>query len=328
MRLCFLLTGLLAIFSVQATTIKIATLAPDGTAWMNEMRAAAERAKARTSGRVEIKFYPGGVMGSAATVQRKVRVGQIHGGAFTGGELATLYSDVFLLNVPFLYRNLEEVAHVREEFDAKLIDGLKKEGWTVLGLSGAGFGYLMSQNPVANRDELSRQKVWLPEGDPISASMLSLAKVNPVTLPLSDVYTGLQTSLIDAVVNTPAGAIAFQWHTRLKYISDIPVTYVCGAVAIDTKVFSRLAEGDQAILLEEMGGALRTLETQAQKDNEGALSALQNQGLETVMVNEEERAEWYRLGHRTMDALDDDPNLQFDHLQWLREELQAYRKTQ
>lgn len=328
MRLCFLLTALLAVFSAQATTIKIATQAPDGTGWMNEMRAAAERTKARTDGRVEIKFYPGGVMGSAATVQRKIRVGQIHGGAFTGGELAGLYTDVFLLNVPFLFRGLEEVQHVREEFDDKLIEGLKQEGWTVLGISGAGFGYLMSQNPVANRDDLNQQKVWLPEGDPISAKMLSLARVNPITLPLSDVYTGLQTSLIDAVVNTPAGAIAFQWHTRLKHISDIPVTYVTGAVAVDSKVFLRLSADDQAVLLDEMGGALKALETRAQTDNEGALEALLNQGLETVSVNEEERAEWYRLGNRTMDALDEDPNLQFDHLQWLREELQTYRNAQ
>ena len=322
-----LIVSLVSSGSLHATTIKIATLAPDGTAWMNEMRAAAERTEEKTDGRVKIKFYPGGVMGSAATVQRKIRVGQIQGGAFTGGELATFYPDVYLLNVPFLYRSHEEVAHVREGFDEKLVDGLKDQGWTVLGLSGAGFGYLMSQSPVANRDDLSRQKVWLPEGDPISATMLSLARVNPVTLPLSDVYTGLQTGLIDAVVNTPAGAIAFQWHTRLKHVSDIPVTYVFGGVAVDSKVFSRLSAADQAVLLEEMSGALKTLEKQARSDNESAFSALRNQGLEMVEVSDDELAEWYRLGQKTVEALDADPDLKFDHLQWVRDRLKSYRES-
>jgi TRAP-type C4-dicarboxylate transport system substrate-binding protein len=60
-----------AVPAAAATQIKIATVAPDGTAWMREMRAAGEAIKKSTDGRVELKFYPGGVMGDAATVLRK-----------------------------------------------------------------------------------------------------------------------------------------------------------------------------------------------------------------------------------------------------------------
>src|SRR5690606_40525776 len=56
--------------------------------WMREMRAAAAEIKERTGGGVEIKFYPGGVMGNDAQVLRKIRIGQLHGGAFTAGGLA------------------------------------------------------------------------------------------------------------------------------------------------------------------------------------------------------------------------------------------------
>ena len=69
---------------VLAAQFKIATVAPDGSAWMREMRAAGDEIKAASEGRVELKFYPGGVMGSDATVLRKIRVGQLQGGAFTG----------------------------------------------------------------------------------------------------------------------------------------------------------------------------------------------------------------------------------------------------
>ncbi|MEP6939242.1 MAG: TRAP transporter substrate-binding protein DctP, partial [Rudaea sp.] len=62
-----------------ASVIKIATVAPDGTAWMKEMRAAAEAVKTRTGDRVEIKYYPGGVMGDDATVLRKIKIGQLQG---------------------------------------------------------------------------------------------------------------------------------------------------------------------------------------------------------------------------------------------------------
>ncbi|MEW8664179.1 MAG: TRAP transporter substrate-binding protein DctP, partial [Candidatus Thiodiazotropha sp.] len=53
---------LLSPLSQAGTTLKIATLAPDGTSWMKEMRAAAKQIQQQTEGRVRIRFYPGGVM--------------------------------------------------------------------------------------------------------------------------------------------------------------------------------------------------------------------------------------------------------------------------
>ena len=72
----------------RALDIKIATLAPDGTLWMQEMRKGAEEIARRTDGRVAFKFYPGGSMGSDRSVLRKIRAGQLHGGMLTGGALS------------------------------------------------------------------------------------------------------------------------------------------------------------------------------------------------------------------------------------------------
>ena len=80
--------GIFALGAQAATVIKIATVAPDGTAWMREMRAGADAVKKRTEGRVEIKYYPGGVMGDEPSVLRKIKIGQLQGGAFTGGEFS------------------------------------------------------------------------------------------------------------------------------------------------------------------------------------------------------------------------------------------------
>ena len=49
---------------VQAKTFKIATISPDGTFWMKQMRAGAKEIAEKTQGRVKFKFYPGGVMGN------------------------------------------------------------------------------------------------------------------------------------------------------------------------------------------------------------------------------------------------------------------------
>ena len=78
--------------TAAATTLKIATLAPDGTSWMKMMRQGAAEISQRTDGRVKLKFYPGGVMGNTGSVLQKMRIGQLQGGAFTGSDLSTAVS--------------------------------------------------------------------------------------------------------------------------------------------------------------------------------------------------------------------------------------------
>ena len=99
----------------HAKALKIATIAPDGTRWMQEMRAGAAIITERTAERVTLKFYRGGVMGSDATVMRKIRAGQLHGGAFTGGSLSELYPDMQVYSLSFLFRDYTEVDAVRAQ---------------------------------------------------------------------------------------------------------------------------------------------------------------------------------------------------------------------
>ena len=129
-----LLVSLSLIPAAHATTLKIATLAPDGTSWMKQLRAAAAQVKKDTDGRVKIRFYPGGVMGNDNSVLRKIRVGQLHGGAIIGGGLMAIYPDAELYSLPFLFRNLQEVDLVRENMDRKIIDGIKAKGFISYGL--------------------------------------------------------------------------------------------------------------------------------------------------------------------------------------------------
>ena len=136
------LIGILGLFLVagaEAKTLKIATVVPDGSSWMQEMRQAAKEIKTRTNGRVKLKFYPGGIMGNEQTVLRKMRVGQLHGGAFTTGALAPSFPDVELYSLPMLFRSYEEVDYLRERLDGRIIEGLEEAGLVPLAIGDNGF---------------------------------------------------------------------------------------------------------------------------------------------------------------------------------------------
>jgi|SRR5579883_2942005 TRAP-type C4-dicarboxylate transport system substrate-binding protein len=282
--------------AVAATTIKIATVAPDGTAWMREMRAGAAAVKARTQDRVEIKYYPGGVMGDEPAVLRKIRIGQLQGGAFTGGELSQVDKDAQIYSLPFLFRNEAEVGKVRAALDPLLRRSFAAAGFEAVGISGGGFAYLMSVKDIRSKDDLAAAKVWVPQGDRVAEAGFKAAGVTPIPLPLADVYTSLQTGLIDTAANTPAGAIAFQWHTRIKHLVDLPLTYVVGILVIDKKVFDGLASEDQQAVREELGAAFARLEKINRDDNAHARETLQKQGVTIFTPNAAEIASWQAIG--------------------------------
>lgn len=181
----------------SALTLKIATTSPEGTSWMVKMRAGAKKIATLTNNRVKFKFYPGGVMGNDQSVLRKIRIGQLHGGAVTNGSFSKLYPDAQLYGLPFLFNSAEEVNYIREKMDNDFIKGLDKKGYVTFGFAEGGFAYLMSNKPLRNVDDLQQQKVWIPAGDIIGKTVFETAEVSPIPLPIADVMTSLQTGLID-----------------------------------------------------------------------------------------------------------------------------------
>ena len=276
---------------VHAKTIKIATLSPEGSSWMQAMRKAGKSIEEQTEGRVKLKFFPGGVMGDDKTVLRKMRIGQLQGTAITAAQLAHSFTDGQLYNMPFIFKNEEEVDHVRKAMDQKLVDGFKKSGYQVFGIAEVGFAYLMSKNEITTVKNLQSSKVWVPSNDPASVPVAKAFDVSPIPLPLSDVLTGLQTGLIDTVGSSLVGALALQWHTQVKYIVDTPLMYIYGVITINNKTFNKLSEQDQGIVSNTLKQATIEMDTQARADNIKALEALKKQGLKVINFSESEEQE-------------------------------------
>ncbi len=277
---------------VQAVTLKVATIAPDGTDWMKKMRAGAKEVKARTRGRVKFKFYPGGVMGSDKTVRRKIRIGQLQGGAITGGVLYDVYPDSQIYSLPMLFSNYKEMDYVRARLDKRVKQGLENGGFVTFGFSEGGFAYIMSKKPIKTIEDFRQRKVWVPEGDLITQAVFKNIGVSPIPLPIADVYTGLQTGLIDTIGASPIGAIVLQWYTQVKYVTDTPLMYLYGVLAIDRRAFKRIRPADQKIVRQVMGQVFAELNKQNRIDNESAKQALIKQGLKFIPMD---KAEFLRL---------------------------------
>src|SRR5687768_2542626 len=316
-----------AAVTAHAADIKIATVAPDGSRWMQQMRAGAEEVNKRTGGRVAIKFYPGGVMGNDAQVLRKIRIGQLQGGAFTAGGLGERYGALNLYGIPLLFRSLDEIDAVRAQFDPEIAAGLERAGFVTFGFIEGGFANLLSNEPIRSVEDMRRKKVWVPEGDAISFLAMETMGLSPSVLPVTDVLTGLQTGLLDITFASPVAALVLQWHTKVKYITDIPVSYSMGVFAIEKGAYSALSADDQRVVREVMERYCHQLDREARDDNRKATEVLVRSGLQTVTVDDADVASWRKTIESIHPRLRARPDIDAPLFDRLLATLAEYRRT-
>jgi TRAP-type C4-dicarboxylate transport system substrate-binding protein len=270
-----------------ATDIKIATIAPNQSAWMVEMREAGKTIKERTAGRVNLKFYGGGVQGASPKVLQKIKIGQLHGGVFSPNEFIKLYSDINLYGLPLLFESWDEMRYVREQMDADLAAGFEKLNYVTFGFVGS-FAVILSNRPVRNQSDLRGKRIWLPEGDVISFEALKALNLSPVSLPVTDVLTGLQTGLLDIAAIPPEVAVALQWHTRVKYFTDMPLLYAMSFLAISKRTIDRLSAEDRAVMVEVLSETYAKMDARMSIDSLDATDALVDIGIQKVEPDEGE----------------------------------------
>ncbi len=270
----------------SAFTFKIATISPDGSYWMQRMRAGAKHIEEQTSGRVKFKFYPGGVMGDSKGVLRKIRLRQLHGAALTNSSLSDVYPDIQLYNLILQFNSLDEVDAIRKQMDPVLKQGLEDNGYVTFGIAEVGMVYLMSTSPVQTFDQLLQQKVWVPSQNSIAIEAMKAFGISPIPLPLRDVLMGLQTGMINVAAAPPTGALALQWHTKIKYVTDYPLMYGFGLIVLDQKAFKRISPEDQTIVRTVMGQISDEIDKHSRQNNLDAIAALKQQGVDFLTLDD------------------------------------------
>jgi TRAP-type C4-dicarboxylate transport system substrate-binding protein len=185
--------------------------------------------------------------------------------------------------------------------DAFLRKGIEDSGYILLGFSEVGFVYLMSSTiPIYSVADIKKAKVWIQEGSYVAKAVFDEARVTAIPLSIPDVLVGLQTGLVDVVYVPPTGAIALQWFTKVKYLTNVPLAYVAGAIVISKDVFNRLPPAYQATLLESSQRHLSQLKATARNENQEAIKVMVKQGVKIVTPSKGQVDELRKLSDDAM----------------------------
>ena len=144
--------------SADKVVLKIGTLAPEGSTWVKTFRDINQEVEQKTGKEVSIRIFPGGVLGDEEDMLRKIKVGQIQGGFFTGGGLGLIFKDIKILAIPFLLENYQEVDALMNKMGGFFEKGILDNGFKVMGWGESGFIYLFSKHPIKNACRSSKGK--------------------------------------------------------------------------------------------------------------------------------------------------------------------------
>ncbi|RMF86373.1 MAG: ABC transporter substrate-binding protein, partial [Nitrospinota bacterium] len=259
--------------------IKIATLAPEGSMWMNTLEEMKREIEAQSQGKLSLRFYAGGIAGDEQDVLRKIRIGQLHGGIFSGVGLGTVLPEVRVLELPLLFHDYAEVDYVTGKLWKRFGQAFLRKGFVLLGSAEAGFVYLFSSTPVRSQADLQQIKIWTWEGDPLPRAMFAAYGIVPVPLALPDVLTSLQTGLINAFYAPPLAAISFQWFTRVRYMLSLRFTDAIGAMLLSRRQWQKIPAELQATLSEITHRYSQRIVALTRKANAEAIEILRQNGI-------------------------------------------------
>lgn len=273
------LTALLAAPAAAKTTIKVATLAPKGSAFHKVLAELADTWKSESGGEVRLKIYPGGVAGDDAEVVRKIRLGTLHGALITAGGLREISLAAHALQIPLAYRSWDEYDYVLDKLRPTLDRIYREEGFEVLAWGDGGWIRLLSKKPIVTPEDAGTQKLFVFQGNPAQTALWRKTGFDPVPLPATEITTALQTGLIEAVPTTAQAAVLMRWNDHARHLTGAKWAPFVGALIVDREVWEALDPALRQTLAASAREAGDKLEALSRQTDEASVEEMAARGL-------------------------------------------------
>ncbi|MGE0641173.1 MAG: TRAP transporter substrate-binding protein DctP [Thermoanaerobaculia bacterium] len=330
-RMAFAIAGLLALAgggrALEAQTLKLATLAPQGSVWDRSIRTMGDRWTKETGGRVQLKVYPGGVAGDESDALRKTRAGQFQGLAITVAGLTEIDPAFNVFQIPMYFESFGELYYVLDEVRPMLEQRLEAKGYVLLHWGHGGWIHLFSREPIRTLEDLKKQKLFVWAGDDESVQAWRKNDFQPVPLAATDILLGFQTRMIDVVPTTPIAALSLQWFRQTPHMMSLGLAPLVGGVVVSKSAWNKIAPADREVMLAAAKAAEDELEIEVPRQDKEAIQQMTQRGLTVNELTAEQQKPWRAEAERFLEAARDG-RVPPDVLQAVAAAVAEYRRGQ
>lgn len=209
-----------------------------------------EELERETDGRLSIRLYPGGQLGAETDTVALARFGVLDICRVTSAALNNVFPLTQVLTAPYAFR---DEAHMRAVVDgsigAEIRDAFRRRGLVGLCFYDGGVRSMYNvRGPIRAPADMRGLKVRAPRSD-IFIDTLDAMGANATPIPFGEVFTGLQTHLIDGAENNWSTYQSTRQYEVARYWSETRHAYSPDALLFSKARFDQLARADRDLLL-------------------------------------------------------------------------------
>jgi TRAP-type C4-dicarboxylate transport system substrate-binding protein len=307
MRRAALLLALLWLARPAAATehiIRMASVAPEGTAWAREIHAISREVEQLTHGTVKLKWYLGGIAGNELQMAERVKHDQLDGVA-SGGMLCTRLSpSMRALGLMGLFQSRGEAAYVAGRLKPALDAEFARSGFANLAELGVGPFVLFTRAPIQSLAELKKMRLWVWDLDDVTLRELAEMGIPAVPLPVEDAGHAYDAHQHDGFLAVPSAALAFQWSTQARFLLPLRTGVLTGCFIIAQRAFDSLPLEAQPIMRQVAAKAAARLDEVGRSEEEALLGGLfSHHGLQFVQISDRFRGEFLEAAAQAREHL-------------------------
>jgi TRAP-type C4-dicarboxylate transport system substrate-binding protein len=284
--------------------LRLATIAPEGTAWARELRAFSRDIETASGGDVRIKWYFGGIAGDDVQMMARLERNQIDGAASGGMACQQIAPSMRVMRVQGVFQDRNEGAFVLQRLSTVFEDEFRKRGYVLLGVAGMGPEVVFTREPLRTFEQLRKTRMWRWDLDEMGLVTGRELGEQMVPLAVNEAARAFDDGRVEGFFAIPSAALAFQWFTRALFLTDLHTSYLWGCFFVTLRTLDRLPiEHQKALRGAAAKLAMRFEEVGRQQDHLLLGGLFQKQGVKLNPVSDELRRDFLAAARIARDRL-------------------------
>ena len=233
----------------QKVVLKASDVHPEGYPTVAAVESMGKKLEKATNGRLSVQMFPSMQLGGEKEAIEQAQVGAIALARVSVGALGPVVDDLNVFNLPYVFRNTAHMQHVIDgPIGQELLDKVSNSGKGLVGLAWMDAGarnFYDTKKPIRNLADLKGQKIRVM-GNPMFVEMANSMGANGVPLGYDQVFSSLQTGVIDGAENNPPSFVFDNHYQVAKYYTIDEHLIVPEMLVMSKKIFDSLSKDEQA----------------------------------------------------------------------------------
>jgi TRAP-type C4-dicarboxylate transport system substrate-binding protein len=269
--------------------VKLATQAPVNSVWHKALLDMGATWDTATQGRVKLVVYAGGTQGSEDATIRMMRPGvdQLQANLLMLPGLSTVDDGFNVFGVPFFFESDIEGLHILEKLTPMLEKRLDGKGFKLIAWASAGWIRLFSKQPIKTIADVKNAKLFTSQGDERMVQWYKANGFHPVALAAGDIpaQLKLRTGMIDAAPSPPYPALLLQMFRDAKYMLDVRVAPLYGAVVMTNEAWNKIDANDRPVIMNAAKALEKRILGETPKLDEDSVATMKTRGLTVTTLD-------------------------------------------